>query len=618
MNQSQPHLGIPTRTGGASSVVLAFLAVAGIVGALVWYYVSDGDVRANIDPITTQVHTGDFVSKVLDQGEIQSSENVEIRCEVRARNGQLTAISIVPEGTLVNEGDFLMRLDSTAFEKERETQRIAVANAKANVIQAEATLKTAEKERDEYLTGTFKALELEIKNQIIDAEGLIETSRAELEQAKAVLDHSRSLHSKGFITQQQLEADEFVVKRSGLAVTRNENFKLLYTNQLKVLQDLTLEKEKVQLESNIEAAAVKLNSERDALRVQESQMAEILSMIERCNVVVPPGVSGQVVYARESRGRGDEWVLEEGAEVRESQVLIRLPNTSKMEVKALINEQNITQINVGMPASVKVDALSDKKLKGVVTKVNQYAESSGWSSSSIRKYAVKVKIFDPPEALKPGMNASVFIQSKFVADAIMVPLQTVYGVADRQFCLVKTADGEFETREIEVSSNNAQVALVSSGLSDGEELVMNPGAYRELMDLPEIEADGPMEMPVDDTESSSTAQVAQGSQNKTKTPTPAQGSDSKPVLVAEKTPAGRPSPTSIAQRIMEQGDTNGDGKLDAAEIATLEGRSKKLVAQADANNDGVVSNEEVVQQTKKSMKSRGGGGGGRRGGPAIR
>ena len=185
-----------SRSGAAGTILVAALAVIGLLGALAWYYTSNADVKANIDPITVKVEQGEFVAKVLDQGEVQSSENIEIRCEVRARNGQLTVISLVPEGTQVKAGDFLVRLDSTAFEKERETQRIAVANAKANVIQADATLKTAEKSKDEYLTGTFRALEMEINNQIIDAEGLIETSRSELAQANAVLDHSRALHSK--------------------------------------------------------------------------------------------------------------------------------------------------------------------------------------------------------------------------------------------------------------------------------------------------------------------------------------------------------------------------------------------------------------------------------------
>ena len=111
-------------------------------------------------------------------------------------------------------------------------------------------------------------------------------------------------------------------------------------------------------------------------------------MIGKCTIRVPDGVEGQVVYAKESSRGGNDWVLEEGTSVRERQVLIRLPNPERMEVKALINEQSITQIRPGMPCSIKVDALTNVTLNGMVTKVNQYAESGGWMSSSVRKLSL--------------------------------------------------------------------------------------------------------------------------------------------------------------------------------------------------------------------------------------
>jgi hypothetical protein len=74
-----------------------------------------------------------------------------------------------------------------------------------------------------------------------------------------------------------------------------------------------------------------------------------------------------------------------------------------------------------MPANIKVDALNNQVLKGVVTKVNQYAEQSNWGmSSTIRKYAVLVRIIDPHESLKPGMNASVNIQVQYKDNGLLI------------------------------------------------------------------------------------------------------------------------------------------------------------------------------------------------------
>jgi len=494
--------------GFISSTLLVGAAICVIIGALALFYFARQPATPNLNLMTANVERGDFVAKVLDQGQVQSSENVEIRCEVRARNGELTVISLVPEGTPVKEGDFLVRLDSTSFEKEREDQRIDVANAKAEVIQAKANLDTAETTLLEYEEGTYLAQKKEMENLIIEAEGLIKTSEAELAQSEDVYDNSRELQSKGFITRRQLEADKFAVERSKLSLKQYRNSYELAMQNREVLMKYTKKKQLVQLRSDIEAARVKLDSQTDSLRVQERQMADIEELIKKCDVRVPPGVSGQVVYAKESRGRSsDDWVLEEGANVRESQVLIRLPDASKMEVKALINEQNITQIKEGMPASIKVDALNSRTLKGIVTRVNQYAESSSWGSSSVRKYAVKVRIFNPPLALKPGMNASCSIQTQSQDDALIAPIQTIYGVQDRHFCLVSQGN-DFVTREVKLGGNNSQMALILEGVEEGDELVMNPGANKDLMELPEFQRAQKIELSAEEQQTAADAQKA--------------------------------------------------------------------------------------------------------------
>jgi multidrug resistance efflux pump len=142
------------------------------------------------------VTKGEFVSQVLDQGEIQSSENVEIRCEVRARNGQMTVLTVVTEGSRVKEGDFLVQLDSTSFEKELEQQKIAIANAETSVIQAEAALDTAKATLKEYEQGTFVQNQKTIQNEIFDAESQITTAQQELKRANDTYNHSTKLFAK--------------------------------------------------------------------------------------------------------------------------------------------------------------------------------------------------------------------------------------------------------------------------------------------------------------------------------------------------------------------------------------------------------------------------------------
>lgn len=589
--QTELKTTISTPRNGVSvfAVVIALVSLGLVAGGVFYFNFSNGNNLDTIEPILTKVERGEFMSQVLDQGEVQSSENIEIRCQARARNGALSVISVVAEGTNVKPGDFLVRLDSTSFEKELETQKVAVANAETGVIQAEAALSAAKETLREYEQGVFVEKEKTIQNEIFDAETAIITAEQEKKQAEAVLEHSKKLQNKGFITNQQLESDQYSVQRADMQLSKGKNSLSLAERKLEVLREITKQKEVNTLTSDIKAAEVKLKNQEEALKVELEQRQEIKDQIKNCEILVPEGVQGQVVLAKESSRRGDDWVLEEGATVRENQVMIRLPNPDKMEVKALINEQSITRISKGLPVSIKVDALNNQILRGKVTRVNQYAESNGWISSSVRKYAVIVQILNPPAALKPGMNASCSIQVEYQEDVIKAPIQTIYAVGSRQFCLVKKGENDWETREVEVADDNSQVVWIKSGVEPGEELVMNPGAYTKYMDLPEQNLEEKIEL---------------SDEEKTVAPEDEEKSDE------GEQGEGNSRLDEMVNRTMEN-DSNQDGKIDKDELQQINEQFRGMISGADSNGDGEITREEVKKSYEKMMKrmQQNGGGG---------
>ena len=576
-----------TRRGATLPVIVGLIALVGLlIGFFAINFFSGGDNAELFNPITAVVERGDFVSQVLDQGQIQSSENVEIRCEVRSRNGTTTVLNLAAEASAVEPGDFLIQLDSTAFEKELEEQRIAVANAKTTVIQAESTLASANATLREYVEGTFLEEQMTIENEIHAATGSMLTAKQQQQQAEETYEYNRKLLARGFITPQALQAAKFDCNKAEVDVENAMNQEKLAKKRKDVLVNITKEKNMVQLEADIKAALVKLESERQAAQVESEKLIEINTMIEKCRIVVPPGVSGQVSYARESSRRSQDWELEEGATVRENQVLIRVPNPKKMEVKVLINEQSITQIEPGMACDIRVDALNNRPLGGVVTKVNQYAESSYWLSSSVRKYAVFVKIFDPPLALKPGMNAAVTVQVREVPDVMLAPIQTIYAVQGRKFCLVKQGDA-WETREIKIDGDNSQYVLIKSGLEVGDVLVMNPGAYEDQLDLPEIPIDSRIELPAEKA----------GEIEKIKAT----------AATSDNAASGLKFPVS-GKALIASKDTDGDGKLSLGEIGPP---FENFFSRIDADGDSFVTEAEADKQIERMRARQQGGAGGK-------
>jgi multidrug efflux pump subunit AcrA (membrane-fusion protein) len=320
----------------------------------------------------------------------------------------------------------------------------------------------------EYLEGTFRQQEQEILSAIFVAEEA-------LRRAELGFQSTERLAARGIVRSLQLEGDQFAVEKA-----RNE----LESAQTKlhVLRQYTKEKTLKQFDSDITIGEAKYESEQESYRLELEKLEEIREQIANCTIVAPD--DGQVVHANTTSG-STEFVVEPGAMVRENQVLIRLPDPSKMQVKATINESRISLVRSGMPAAIQFDALRNQTVHGRVTRVNQYAEPTSWRSGNIKQYAAFIEIYDPPLEVRSGMNAEVRIFVDQQEDSLQVPVQALYETKGQFFCLVKDGD-RWETRLIRVGSSNDSFMTIESGLSEGEVLVMNPRAYAERLELPYI------------------------------------------------------------------------------------------------------------------------------------
>ncbi len=460
------------RTGAALAVVLIALILAAGVGGAAYFYFRKGDQQNVENVITQSVIRGPFEHVVLEQGLIESSGSVEIRCEVKAgTSAGIKVLWVEEEGKHVRKGDRLIQLDSSAFEKDLIQQQIVYNTSQAAVIQAENTLRAAEISRLEYLEGSFRQEEQTILSEIFVAE-------ENLRRAQLAYQSTERLAAKGIVTALQLEGDQFAVEKAKNELNSAQT-------KLDVLRRYTKAKMLKQFDSDIASAEAKWKSEQESNKLELSRLQDIQQQIAACNISSPQ--DGQVVYANiySRRGGSAEFVLEAGATVRENQTLIRLPDPDKMQIKATVNESRISLIRVGMPVEITVDAVRDRKLSGTVVKVNQYAEPGSWSSGNIQEYASFVEIHDPPPAIRTGMNAEVRIFVERLPEALQVPVQALYETKGSYFCLLKSGN-QFETRQVQVGSSNDSFMTVESGLQEGEVVVMNPRSLPDRLSLPDL------------------------------------------------------------------------------------------------------------------------------------
>lgn len=583
---SSPRKVQERRGGNTLVVVLVILLVPAVaIGGWIYYRQSGDSTASDETPVTQVAFQGDFDHVVVEQGEVESSSNNEVKCQVEARGSSGTPVLwVIDEGSYVKVGDKLVELDSSALENELKGQRIVVSAAEASVISADAAVRQAVIAREEYLQGTYQTERKAILSEIAVAEQ--EKRKAELSLASA-----ERMAAKGTLRPLQIQAEQFAVRNA-------KNVLESAQSRLKVLDELTKEKMLVELDSAIETARAQLESFRSTQLEEKTKLEELEEQIRLCTILSP--AEGQVVHANEKDRRGgSEFVLEPGATVREQQTLILLPDPNKMQVRAKINESRITLISEGMPARLQVGPAS---LLGRVTKVNKYAEAGSFFSSSVKEYATLVQIFDPPESIRTGMTAEVQIYVNSIDNALQIPILAVYETMGHHLVLVERGPKRYETKEVKIQATNDQFAAIAEGLEEGDRVVLNPRKHLDLMDVPAFEVTddrgrlseiSQMEMPAsqatdDGGPNDPAGQGGEWQQGK------GPGGPGGPGG-----PAGaQMNPAQALEMMFGRLDSDGDGKISKDEAAG-NGRLADNFANNDSNSDGFVDRKEMSSAMQK-------------------
>lgn len=106
--------------------------------------------------------------------------------------------------------------------------------------------------------------------------------------------------------------------------------------------------------------------------------------------------------------------------------IMRLANLDDMEVRVNVNENDVVNVKVGDKARVMIDAYPNRKFNGVVKEIASAARTQGLNTQEeVTNFQVKIRISDKNVAIRPGMSASVDIETKTVTNVVAVPIQSV-------------------------------------------------------------------------------------------------------------------------------------------------------------------------------------------------
>ncbi len=446
----------PASTGWVKWLV-ALVAVLGLGAAARvaydWYgSAAPGDLYR--DALTTPATRGDLLILVSEEGNIESARNVEIKCQVP---GPLTILEIVPDGSLVHEGDVLVRLDGSYLEDSLLAQEVVKSKAEAAKIAAERTFNAAQIAVDEYRYGTFV-------QEMKQLEADITVAKQNQSSAENQLAYSEKMYRSGYVTRLDVESKQFAVEQARLtrAVNERKKFVLEKFTSAKMLQDLV---------SQRDAAEAMMNSAVGTYTHEVNKLNRYAGQLEKCTIIAPQ--DGMVVYANDTgggrRGGGQEPKIELGAQVNQFQPILKLPDLRQMQVKTLVHEDKVDELRLGMRARIRI---RDAEFQGEIKSIANQPEASSRWSNNVKEYATIIKLDGEPESVKPGMSAAVEILVGMRPDVIMVPVQCIADVRGKPRAWVK-AGGGVEQRELVLGRTDDTYVEVVDGLKEGEQVLLN-------------------------------------------------------------------------------------------------------------------------------------------------
>ena len=158
--------------------------------------------------------------------------------------------------------------------------------------------------------------------------------------------------------------------------------------------------------------------------------------------------------------------------------MLRIANFDQMEVLVDVNENDIIRIEKGDTATIEVDAYPNRKFTGVVTQIANSAKNIGSSIDQVTNFEVKIYLItdsysdlalEGKNPFRPGMSASVSIQTSKVDNALAIPLQSITTRSDLIADSVKAKMGVNESLEqvfIVKEDNSVEIRVITTGIQD--------------------------------------------------------------------------------------------------------------------------------------------------------
>jgi HlyD family secretion protein len=405
-------------------VLVIGIVVAAIIALIVFNQKTSR--KGNVNSYT-EVKKGNFEISVTNSGELIAERSIDIKGpEIgmgSERGGQghgdmhamdLKIQDIVPEGTIVKEGDYIAQLDRSTY---------------ANTLKDELEV--------------LKTYQTNVDMKILDTAVVLTRQRDDIRNQR------------------------YVVEEASITLAQSK-----YEPPATIRQaEIALDKAKRTLDQKIKGyslyvaqSTADLNHQKMHLSRETRLVNDLQEFISKFTIIAP--ASGMVIYKKDRNGNKRK----AGSSINPfDRVIATLPDLSSMISKVYINEIDISKVKPGQKVNINVDAFPQKAYNGTVATIANIGEQLPNSDSKMFEVQVRIDGSDP--ALRPTMTTGNKIVITTYNDAIFIPTECVQTGSDSiPFVYAKN-----KTKQVVIlGESNEKNVIVEKGLEPGQVIYLIP------------------------------------------------------------------------------------------------------------------------------------------------
>ena len=366
----------------------------------------------------TKVQKGQFEISVISAGELLAEKSVDIKGPEIAMGRDIRFFNIkiqdlIPEGTVVKEGDYIATLDRT-------------------------DLNNSLKDAQDLLTTRQTNLDMKLLDSAVvlnDLRDGIKNQRFIVQEAAMTL-HNSKYEPPTTIRQAEIELDK---SQRSLEQLQRSYTQILAQNKTDIINQ---------------------NYWVNKVSRRVKDIEEVLS-----EFTVKAPAPGMVIYKREWSGNKRKV----GSMIDPfDRVVATLPDLTSMLSKTYVNEIDVSKMKIGQNVNITIDAFPKKMYTGTVSFVANVGEKL--LNSDDKVFEVQIKVAGSDLALRPSMTTGNKIIVSTMKDAIYIPVECVQaGVDSIPFVYTKKGIKQI----VLLGESNEKYVLIEKGLDAGTLLYLN-------------------------------------------------------------------------------------------------------------------------------------------------